>query len=164
MRQSLLRSLAALALGLLVSLAPATSHAAPAPGGTPTQVAGLMTPDNPESPACTAVADALASFTVAGTLDGCWYVTSATKWQENGNGGLLATGTETFDGCLGQDCGQLFTTFTFTAQFADDGTELHGRCQHPIVGGTGDFAGASGVITMRDLPDGCSTYKGHVTY
>ena len=28
--------------------------------------------------------------------------------------------------------------------------EIHGRCEHRIVGGTGDFATAKGVILFKD--------------
>ena len=28
--------------------------------------------------------------------------------------------------------------------------EIHGRCHHPIVDGTGDFAGATGVLQFKD--------------
>jgi len=41
---------------------------------------------------------------------------------------------------------------------------IHGRCQHPIIAGTGDFAGASGVITFKDdVTNGTSLYRGPVT-
>ena len=40
----------------------------------------------------------------------------------------------------------------------------HGRCHHPITGGTGDFAGATGVLRFKDDPvAGCSYYSGHLT-
>jgi len=161
MRHLTFRALAALCVAAAFALAPSTaSNARPAPD----QVSGLMTPDNPSAPTCVDIPDALGSYVVTGTLTGCWYIDGASTWQENGNGGLLAAGTETFVGCLGSDCGRLHTTFTFTAQFADDGTEIHGRCHHPIVSGEGDFEGATGVINMHDLPNGCATYAGHVSY
>jgi hypothetical protein len=62
-------------------------------------------------------------------------------------------GTELFVGCLnGTACGTFETTYTFTAKYTDDtfAEEIHGRCEHSIVGGTGDFAGAKGVITFKD--------------
>jgi hypothetical protein len=34
--------------------------------------------------------------------------------------------------------------------FAADGSEVHGRCHHPIVSGTDGFAGISGVINFTD--------------
>jgi hypothetical protein len=42
--------------------------------------------------------------------------------------------------------------------------EIHGRCHHPIVGGTGDFAGAKGVINFKDdVVNLKFDYKGHVS-
>jgi hypothetical protein len=42
--------------------------------------------------------------------------------------------------------------------------EIHGRCQHPIVAGTGDLAGARGVITFKDnVATGSSAYRGPIT-
>ena len=41
--------------------------------------------------------------------------------------------------------------------------EQHGRCHHPITGGTGGFAGATGVVHFKDDPvTGCAYYSGHV--
>ena len=49
----------------------------------------------------------------------------------------------------------------------DSGWLNKGKCQHPITGGSGDFAGARGVLIMRDGPVGRgeevnSTYKGEI--
>jgi hypothetical protein len=127
-----------------------------------TQVSGLLSPDDPNDPQCSALGPGMV---VSGTLEGCWYITSITKQKDpNPGGGFYAAGTETFEGCLGDACGHLFTTFTFTAKFAADGSEVHGRCHHPIIGGDGDFTGATGVISMHDLPNGCATYKGNLRF
>ena len=126
-----------------------------------TQVSGLLEPDrdatctehpNPEGGA----------WDVSGSLVGCWYVDTYVVENESHAGGFVASGTETFSGCLGSTCGHIFTTYKFTAKYEGD-TETHGRCHHPIVGGDGGFSDASGVIEMKDLPNGCSTYKGHIT-
>ena len=49
---------------------------------------------------------------------------------------------------------------------ADQGT-IEGGCVHPITSGTGSFAGASGLLTMRDFYDEAgqvrTTYRGTVT-
>ena len=52
----------------------------------------------------------------------------------------------------GTTCGTFETTYTFTAKYVDDtfAEEIHGRCHHPIVDGTGDFAGATGVLQFKD--------------
>jgi hypothetical protein len=87
-----------------------------------------------------------------GSLDGCWY-TYIESSQFNRSGTYIEKGTEIFVGCLnGTICGTFETTYTFTAKYVDDtfAQEIHGRCQHRIVGGTGDFAGAKGVILFKD--------------
>jgi hypothetical protein len=88
-----------------------------------------------------------------------------------------ARGTELFKGCLDRrrdrSCkhdpsGTLSFNFEYWALFASPDPESlgWGSCWHPIVEGTGDFAGAQGVLTMVDTPtrDGVTTrYIGNVT-
>lgn len=87
-----------------------------------------------------------------GSLHGCWYTyVSASRFNPSGT--YVEQGTELFVGCLnGTACGTFETTYTFTAKYTDDtfAEEIHGRCEHSIVGGTGDFAGAKGVLTFKD--------------
>ncbi len=87
-----------------------------------------------------------------GSLDGCWYTyVSASKLNPSGT--YIEQGTEVFVGSLnGTKCGPFETTYTFTAKYVDEtfAEEIHGRCHHPIVGGTGDFAGAKGVLQFKD--------------
>ena len=67
--------------------------------------------------------------------------------------------------CWGTTCGTFETTYTFTAKYVDDtfAEEIHGRCQHPIVGGTGDFAGKKGVILFKDdVVNLKFDYRGHI--
>lgn len=88
----------------------------------------------------------------SGSLDGCWYTYVATS-RFNPSGTYVEQGTELFVGCLnGTACGTFETVYTFTGRYTDATftQELHGRCEHRIVGGTGDFAGAMGVITFKD--------------
>ncbi len=90
-------------------------------------------------------------------------------------GSTTATGTEEFDGCLdangdgscgaGEPAGTLSFNYKFSGKY-DPITfaQQHGRCHHPITGGTGDFARASGVLRFKDDPAiGCSYYSGHLT-
>jgi hypothetical protein len=125
-----------------------------------TQVSGLMVWDGGGS--CTQDPSGNGAYVVAGGLVGCWYLSTIVLEQQQ-NSSYRYSGTELFVGCLGEKCGRLHTTFTFTAQYAADGTELHGRCHHPITSGEGGLAGASGVINMHDNPDGSVDYAGHVT-
>jgi hypothetical protein len=89
---------------------------------------------------------------LSGSLDGCWYTyVSASKFNPSGT--YIEQGTEIFVGCLnGTTCGTFETTYTFTGKYTDDtfAEEIHGRCEHAIVGGTGDFADAKGAIKFKD--------------
>ena len=89
---------------------------------------------------------------LSGSLFGCWY-TYVSSSQFNRSGTYIEKGTEIFVGCLnGMGCGTFETTYTFTAKYVDEtfAEEIHGRCEHRIVSGTGDFAGAKGVILFKD--------------
>ena len=101
-----------------------------------------------------------------GGLEGCWY-TYVSASQFNPSGTYIEQGTEIFVGCLnGTACGTFETTYTFTAKYVDDtfAEEIHGRCHHPIVGGTGDFAGANGVILFKDdVVNLKYNYRGHLS-
>jgi hypothetical protein len=132
------------------------------------QVSGVQTPVS--SGRCFDPS-ALASYTMQGTLIGCWYLdTFNPKYQPTT---LQATGTEHFVGCVDTDgdasCGgdpqgSLYFSMKFTAKFDPlTGAEIHGRCQHPIIAATGGLTGASGVLTFKDdLTNGTSTYRGPV--
>lgn len=105
---------------------------------------------------------------LTGDLNGCLY-----GWV--GPGGFNPSftykevGTEVFVGCLadGTTCGTFDTTYLFTAKYADanfNGQEW-GRCQHPIVkgSGTGDFSGITGRIDFKDdVVAGNADYRGHI--
>lgn len=141
----------ATALVLLVS---------PASAGT-TQVSGIGTPLGLD-PCNGQTSD----FTIAmtGSLVGCWYTTIAES-KFNPSGTYQESGTETFDGCMAGTCGTFTTEYTFTAKFVDDtfAEEIHGRCHHTIVSGTGGFAGATGMINFKDdVEAGIFRYAGHI--
>lgn len=112
---------------------------------------------------------------VRGDLIGYWWTTRFDLGVATSSGVVTGSGTERFDGCLDADgngscdaadpTGSLYLTFTYSARFDPESFALlHGRCHHPISGGTGGFAGATGVIQMRDDPaTGCTYYRGHLT-
>lgn len=103
-------------------------------------------------------------FTMDGSLVGCWFTDDSTV-KVNPSGTVQVTGHEHFDGCLDGLCGTLNFAFTFTGKFEGPPTfaEIHGRCHHVIVSGTGAFAGASGVIDFKDdVSTGIAYYKGHI--
>jgi hypothetical protein len=70
-------------------------------------------------------------------------------------------GTESFKGCIdrkldgscaGDPTGTMKFSFRYWAKFdANDAVQL-GTCAHPVTGGTGDFAGATGFLMMVDTP------------
>ncbi len=117
--------------------------------------------------------DATAAFstTMDGGLVGCWYGDTFVLTGEHPSGTITASGTEHFVGCLDMDgdgtcggadpTGTFSTTYTFTAKYDVSGAEIHGRCNHPIVSGTGGFEGVTGVVEFTDdVSTGISYYKG----
>lgn len=108
---------------------------------------------------------------LAGDLVGCWY-TKIDTVHDNGapSGVYLETGRELFVGhAPGGDLGFFTTTYRFESKWAPDastGTEVHGRCQHPIAAdsGAGAFDGIAGRLNFRDIvADGTYTWTGHLT-
>ena len=95
-------------------------------------------------------------YAMTGSLVGCWWIDTFESKSDPSKAHYLATGTEHFTGCLGPICGTFFTTYSFSAK--TDGpwptsAEIHGRCHHPVVGGTDGFTGASGEISFHDVVD-----------
>ena len=103
---------------------------------------------------------------LTGSLSGCWY-TYVSRSQFNPSGTYLEQGTEIFVGCLnGLACGTFETIYTFTGKYVDEtfSEEIHGRCEHRIVGGTEDFAGAKGVLLFKDDVVNLNfEYKGNIS-
>ncbi|TDW71161.1 DUF3224 domain-containing protein [Kribbella pratensis] len=104
---------------------------------------------------------------ITGSLDGCWY-TRVDSAHQTPSGAYLETGAEVFVGRLnGGPEGTFATTYKFEAKFEPDGAEIRGRCQHPIVAGsgTGGFAGATGRLDFKDIIGEPVTYvyRGHIT-
>jgi hypothetical protein len=113
---------------------------------------------------------------ITGDLVGCWYGLTFNVVRSGPSGTGTATGTEEVHACIdlnhngtcdpGEPKGTFFTTFIFTGKFADGFAgmmEIHGRCHHPIVSGTGDFANAKGEISFTDdVTNGTSLYHGPI--
>jgi hypothetical protein len=114
---------------------------------------------------------------MTGSLVGCWYtdtfVTHAAQPNGTPGGAIQATGVEHFIGCLdvggdgvcsgGDPSGTLAFTYQFSGKF-NTLAEIHGRCQHPIVSGTGGFDGSRGVVTFKDdVANGTSLYRAQIT-
>jgi hypothetical protein len=164
------RTRTALAVGAaLLVVAAATLVSAAAAGVT--QTSGVMAVVDAGDPLD--VTDDVTA--VRGDLIGLWWTTTFELGVATPSGVVTGSGTERFDGCLDANgngrcdaadpTGSLHLAFTYSGKF-DPGTFalLHGRCHHPVTGGTGGFEGATGVIQMRDDPEtGCTYYRGHLT-
>jgi hypothetical protein len=136
--------------------------AAPASAAGNTQIAGVGTFDG--DGACTEI-PSFFTMQMVGDLVGCWYTDTLEVVQSTPSGVYQERGTETFIGCLsdGTTCGTFSTTYKFTAKYAVDGAEIHGRCQHPIVSGTGNFEGITGRVDFKDdVQTGEFNYRGHI--
>ncbi|GHF64606.1 hypothetical protein HNQ07_004677 [Deinococcus metalli] len=106
---------------------------------------------------------------LSGSLQGCWY-TDIDSIKTTPSGVYLETGREVFVGTLnGGPSGTFTTGYRFEGKFAPDGTELHGRCEHPIVAGsgTGGFAVATGRVDFKDIVTDPANiyyvYRGHIS-
>ena len=108
---------------------------------------------------------------LTGSLDGCWYTKVLTA-KDNGtpSGVYQERGEEVFVGSLdGGPVGRFTTTYKFSSKWAPDvstGSEVHGRCEHPLAegSGTGGFAGATGRVDFKDdVATGEFFYRGHIS-
>lgn len=121
----------------------------------------------------TVVSEQNGTYRMKGGLIGSWKTTS---FKEIAKSPIYkAKGTEHFQGCLdadrngscaGDPSGTLDFRFLYWGKFGPDDSLVWGSCWHPITSGTGDFAGAEGVLTMVDTPiaTGVSTsYTGNIT-
>ena len=104
-------------------------------------------------------------------LEGCLYTFVKTA-ESSPSGTYRETGTETFvdseeDGTV---VGTFETTYRFEAKYedvTDPATEIFGRCQHPIVegSGTGIYEGVSGQLFFKDdVESGTFLYRGHLRF
>lgn len=120
-------------------------------------------PDDPVCPAPPASYDSYPALVISGSLEGCWYTNVLTS-KTTPSGVYLETGEELFVGELNGIEGTFSTTYRFEAKLLPDGTEIRGRCQHPIVAGTGTgvFADATGIILFKDAPPEFF-YRGHIS-
>jgi hypothetical protein len=106
---------------------------------------------------------------MTGAFTGCHYVFVESARCSPG-GAYFETGTETFVGTYNGQAGTFETTYRFEAKYLDCPNlvgEVNGRCQHPIVdgSGTGVFEGVRGRFNLKDDVDaGNFPYKGHLSF
>jgi hypothetical protein len=102
---------------------------------------------------------------MTGDLDGCLY-TFIESSDSSPSGTYRETGTELFVASEGR--GSFKTTYRFEAKYEDVDTltgEIYGRCQHPIVegSGTGIYEGVTGRLFFKDdVEAGNFPYRGHL--
>jgi hypothetical protein len=157
----------------MLAAGPIVAGAAPATAGT-TQISGTGVFDSTGE--CGPPPAGYEDFTdyppivMSGSLEGCWY-TDVQEVRDNGapSGVYLERGEEVFVGSLnGGAVGTFATTYFFSSQWSPDvssGREVRGRCQHPIVtgSGTGGFAGATGRLDFKDdVVTGTYNWRGHI--
>lgn len=143
---------------------------APASAGGATQISGIAFFD--ESGECTDPEGAGADFAnkMTGDLEGCLYVFVETSTCSP-SGAYKETGTEVYVGGGGEgDNGTFMTAYRFTAKYEDCPNlinEIFGRCQHPIIAGSGteDFEGVTGRLDFKDdIAAGNFPYRGHLRW
>lgn len=96
---------------------------------------------------------------MSGGLVGNWKVTSFKELASKPV--FRGKGTESFKGCIdrkldgscaGDPTGTMKFSFRYWAKFDPNDAVQLGTCAHPVTGGTGDFAGATGFLMMVDTP------------
>jgi hypothetical protein len=159
------------AAGLAALAALSTALAGTTAGATTTPVAVEV------SGTQTVVDEAAGTAAMHGSLVGIWQTTEFVP-RFASSSRFVATGKEVFTGCLDANqngscdkkdpSGTLKFTFMYWASFDPaTGGLLHGNCVHPVIGGSGSFRKAAGVILMEDTPTGndvVTTYTGTIEY
>lgn len=121
---------------------------------------------------CTDAEGAGADFALnmTGDLEGCHYI-FVESFECRSSGTYIERGRELYVGSGAEgDSGTFGTTYVFTAKYDDCSAlsgQQFGRCQHPIVegSGTGDFTGVKGRLDMKDdVVAGNIVYRGHMKF
>jgi len=161
------------ALALAIALVAAKDvSAAPSPelAGGATRISGDARFDEAEAPVCGPVMGYDYALVMHGDFEGCLYTHVETA-DPSPSGTYRETGTELFVGSYLDESGTFETTYRFEAKYedpTDPSTEIFGRCQHPIVegSGTGVFEGVSGILLFKDEVESENPfiYRGHLRY
>jgi hypothetical protein len=126
-------------------------------GGPVTQISGTATLAGGDGSGECGGKTSLLTLVLVGDLDGCWYTDDAVA-TVTPSGVVNEGGAETFVGTWMGESITFTTVYKFTAKFDAAGNEIHGRCQHPIVGGDVD-----GRVDFKDDVDtGIFDYRGHL--
>jgi len=112
------------------------------------------------------------ALTLTGDLEGCHYV-FIDEFECSPSGTYREEGRELFIGTYNGQSGTFWTTYKFEAKYEGCsengplGAEIFGRCQHPIVAGsgTGVFNGVTGRLDFKDnIEAGNFPYRGHLRF
>src|SRR5262245_54267315 len=137
---------------------------AAAGGAAPITVKGIQTVVN----------ESQGKYEMHGDLVGRWNTTAFTTNYAGADGQFVGSGKELFTGCrdadrsgacdVGEPAGTIRFSFVYWATY-DPKTKalVKGQCVHPVLGGTGAFAGVKGVVHMKDAPTAAgprTTYTG----
>jgi len=114
---------------------------------------------------------AVYAIRMTGDLQGCLYA-FIDDYECSPSGTYREEGREYFVGTYNGQSGTFWTTYRFEAKYEDCdggplGAEIFGRCQHPIVAGsgTGVFNGATGQINFKDdIEAGNFPYRGQLRF
>jgi hypothetical protein len=159
-------------IGLLLASVMALLLMNPIPSDAATQISGDAYYDATQCPGPPAGYEDFTTYpglVLTGSLEGCLYTGPITSKQTPG-GVYLESGEEVFVGSLdGGPVGTFATTYKFESKWTPDGVQLWGRCQHPIVdgSGTGGFEGARGRLNFTDIigePVTTYIYRGHIAF
>ena len=158
----------------LVAAKDVSAARSPAHAGGATQISGIgvyadeATCDDPKG------AGADYALILDGDLEGCLYTFVKTA-KSSPSGTYRETGRELFVGSIrgGTRSGTFKLTYRFEAKYEDlddPATEIFGRCQHPIVrgSGTGVFEGVTGRLDFKDVIEAGEApyfpYRGHLRW
>jgi hypothetical protein len=143
--------------------------AAPAAlAGGATQISGVAFFDGADTCDSASVGADFALI-MTGDLDGCLYTFIETS-ESSPSGTYRETGTELFVASDSEGADTFTTTYRFEAKYedvTDPATEIFGRCQHPIVegSGTGIYQGVTGIVFFKDdVEAGNFPYRGHLRF
>jgi hypothetical protein len=110
---------------------------------------------------------------MTGDLEGCLYA-FIDEFECSPSGTYREEGREFFVGEYNGQSGTFWTTYKFEAKYegcsengAPLGAEIFGRCQHPIVegSGTGVFEGVAGRLDFKDdIEAGNFPYRSHLRF
>ena len=146
---------------------------APANAVGATQISGVGVYDDAAGSECgprPAPFDDTPGLILTGSLEGCLFTDVLTETDHGTPSGIyLQTGRELIVASMnGGPVERFTTTYKFESKWSPDvstGVEVKGRCQHPIVkgSGTGSFAGATGRLDFKDeVSTGLFFYRGHI--